>query len=288
MLLREIIYRHRYGIALALGLVAVENIAWIAEPALFGPLIDHMIDRASKTPGAVVLPSLMVWIAVFAVNTAAGALRRSVDPRIYRSLFVDIAGEVTDRGRRNGVDPSVAAARITLSQEFITFLQYRVPEAFEQGIAVSGALIGMMAYDIRIAAVCFLVVFPILLVKRGYDKKVVALQNEVHTGMEQAVDIARSLDTERVRDHFARLAGPQKRIADYGAFAFGSVRIALLVIFVAVLYIAIDLDDFTTGRLYTIVSYLWTFITSTEYLPELLESWSGLKDIQNRLRGQEV
>jgi len=48
--------------------------------------------------------------------------------------------------------------------------------------------------------------------------------------------------------------------------------------------VAIDLDDFTTGNLYTTVAYLWTIVSSTEYLPELLESWSSLRDISARIR----
>ena len=276
------------GIAIALGLVAIENLAWIAEPALFGPLIDRMIDQFNKVPGARVIGPLLLWSGVFAVNTLAGSARRSIDPRIFRRVFTDVAAEVTGRAKVTGVDPSVAAGRINLSQEYITFLQYRVPELFEQVIAVIGALVGMAIYDIKIAGICFLVVFPILLVKYVYDRRVVVLQTEVHDGMEAAVEVVRSLDSERVRAHFEKLSVPQRKIADYGAIAFGSVRAALLLIFFAVLYVGIDLDDFTTGRLYTIVSYLWTFITSTEYLPDLLESWSSLKEISGRLRGQEI
>ena len=276
------------GIAIALGLVAIENVAWIAEPGLFGPLIDRMIDQFNKVPGARVIGPLLLWSGVFAVNTLAGSARRSIDPRIFRRVFTDVAAEVTGRAKVTGVDPSVAAGRINLSQEYITFLQYRVPELFEQVIAVIGALVGMAIYDIRIAGICFLVVFPILLVKYVYDRRVVVLQTEVHDGMEAAVEVVRSLDSERVRAHFEKLSVPQRKIADYGAIAFGSVRAALLLIFFAVLYVGIDLDDFTTGRLYTIVSYLWTFITSTEYLPDLLESWSSLKEISGRLRGQEI
>jgi len=51
-----------------------------------------------------------------------------------------------------------------------------------------------------------------------------------------------------------------------------------------VLFIAIDLDDFTTGNIYSIVAYIWTFITSSEYLPELMESWTSLRDISKRLQ----
>jgi hypothetical protein len=32
------------------------------------------------------------------------------------------------------------------------------------------------------------------------------------------------------------------------------------------------------------VAYLWTFVTSSEYLPELLESWTAIQDLTRRLR----
>jgi hypothetical protein len=66
------------------------------------------------------------------------------------------------------------------------------------------------------------------------------------------------------------------------------MRVFLLLIFLVVLYIAIDLDDFSTGNIYSIVAYLWTFVTSSEYLPELMESWSSLKDISQRLATESV
>ena len=57
--------------------------------------------------------------------------------------------------------------------------------------------------------------------------------------------------------------------------------------FLVVLFVAIDLDDFTTGRLYSIVAYLWTFVTASEYLPELLESWTEVQDLSRRLHRAE-
>jgi hypothetical protein len=62
----------------------------------------------------------------------------------------------------------------------------------------------------------------------------------------------------------------------------------LLAIFLTVLYISIDLDDFTTGTIYSIVAYLWTFVSSTEYLPELLESWTSLRELRSRIHREEI
>jgi len=65
------------------------------------------------------------------------------------------------------------------------------------------------------------------------------------------------------------------------------MRFILSIIFIVALYISIDLDDFLTGNIYSIVAYLWTFVTSMEYIPELLESRTSFKDISNRIKEKE-
>ena len=80
------------------------------------------------------------------------------------------------------------------------------------------------------------------------------------------------------------MAKVQTKIGKYNGFNFGFMRLTLLIVFLVVLYISIDLDNFTTGDIYAIVSYLWTFISSSEYLPELMESRASLKDISSRIK----
>lgn len=65
------------------------------------------------------------------------------------------------------------------------------------------------------------------------------------------------------------------------------MKILLIVIFIAVLFICVDVDKFTTGRIYSIVAYLWTFIASTDYLPELMESLASVKDLNVRFSTEE-
>jgi hypothetical protein len=110
------------------------------------------------------------------------------------------------------------------------------------------------------------------------------LQKDFHDNYEDIYDTFSKNDPEYVHDYYQKLALPQKKIADWGALNFGMMRVTLMGIFLVVLYIAIDLDEFSAGELYSIVAYLWTFVTSTEYLPELMESWTSLKDISKRLK----
>jgi hypothetical protein len=57
-------------------------------------------------------------------------------------------------------------------------------------------------------------------------------------------------------------------------------------IFLVILYVAIDLDDFYTGDIYAIAAYVWTFVSSSEYLPEQLESIISVNDINQRLQAE--
>ena len=85
---------YRAPFAFALGLVLIENVAWIVEPSLFGPVLDALIANAGMAPGRDALRKLSVWVAVFAVNSGVGALRRAVDPRIYLRVYADIAAGI--------------------------------------------------------------------------------------------------------------------------------------------------------------------------------------------------
>ncbi|MBP1656925.1 MAG: hypothetical protein H6Q31_1526 [Bacteroidetes bacterium] len=286
MKLRSVFLLFRWWILLAIGLVVVENVAWIIEPSLFGPVIDALIDNATTSSWAPALQPLLLWMGVFAVNSSVGAFRRAYDQNIYLSIYTNLATRVTELSRSRGLTTSRTAARTQLAREFITFVQYRMPEILEQVIAIGGSLIGLSFFDYRIAAACAVVTIPLTLITVLYAKKVVPLQATVHDGMEEMYEVFEQQDVGAIESYYRRIAVPQKLIARWGALTFGLMRVFLLGIFLMVLYIAIDLDSFSTGNIYSIVAYVWTFVTSSEYLPELMESWTSLQDITARLRGE--
>jgi hypothetical protein len=280
----EILKLYRRGIIVALSLVTIENVAWIVEPTVFGNVIDALIDSASGDAQSSYITPLAIWIGVFAVNSGVGAIRRSVDQRIYLSMFTQIATTVSRTSREQDLSVSKTAARAQLSREFITFFQYRVPEILEQIIAIAGALVGLLIFDYRLSLACLVVVFPLLMIHRVYSKHVTSLQSSFHDSVEDTYEVFAVEDPEKVRAYYAELARPQQKIANLGALSFALIRLVLLGIFLAVLYIAIDLDNFSTGNIFSIVAYIWTFVSSSEYLPELMESWTSLKDISTRLK----
>jgi hypothetical protein len=284
MTLNEIIRKFRRPFIFAISLVIVEKLAWIIEPTVFGKLLDALIAVfGSKERVSYAFP-LILWIGVFAINSGAGAVRRFVDEKIYLSMFSNIAVHIAEVSREKGLDVAKIAARVELSREYITFLKRRIPDIIEQFFDLGGTVIALSFYDKRIAITCSCIAIPLMFMNRLYKMKVVQFQKELHDMREDVFQIFAAKSSREIRHYYDSMAAPQRKIANWGALNFGGLRLFLLGIFLVVLYIAIDIDDFSTGKMYSVVAYLWTFVTSTEYLPDLMESYSSIKDIQDRVR----
>jgi ABC-type multidrug transport system fused ATPase/permease subunit len=284
MRLVEIIRKYRRAFFFAVSLVVVEKLAWIVEPTLFGRLLDRLIAFFGAKGHISYTVPLILWIGVFAINSGVGAARRSIDEKIYLKIFTNIAVEVTESSREKGLDVAKTAARVELSRDYVTFLKRRVPDFIEQGFDLGGTAIALAFFDWRISLTCLLIVFPLAVINRFYGWKVKGLQKEFHDMREGVFEIFARKDSRHVRAYYEAMARPQRKIANLGALNFGLIRLFLLGIFLVVLFIAIDIDNLSTGQIYSVVAYLWTFVTSTEYLPDLMESYASLKDIQERVR----
>ena len=285
MKLTALLTRFKKGISIAIGLVIIEHVAWIIEPAVFGMVIDALIERASGQAVSVnsSLYPLFLWIGVFAINSGTGVIRRIVDQKIYLAMFTQLATDISTVAQEKKFRASKTAALAQLSEQYITFFQYRVPEIIEQIVQIGGTVIALAIFDWRISITCLTIVLPLLLINTIYTRKVSSLQKDSHDTFENAYDVFSTQKPEEIHNYYVQSAGIKQKIANWGALNFGVMRCILLFIFLAVLYISIDLDNFTTGSIYSIVAYIWTFVTSSEYLPELMESWTSLKDVSSRL-----
>jgi len=278
--------KYKKSIIFIASLILLENVAWIIEPTLFGNLIDAFISKESGdksvSTSAHIMP-LFFWITAYLINSGSGTLRRRYEPRAFQKIYVDLVTRIAESGKRLGYDTSKIAARANLSQEYVTFVQYRIPELAEQIIAILGAVTALTFYDYRISLACLFIAVPLLILSIVYSKNVIKLHADLHDKYELVYDVFSKNEPAQVNSIYSSMARIQKTIANWGAVNFGIMRIVLLLIFLFVLYIAIDLDNFSTGNIYSIVAYLWTFVTSVEYIPELLESKTSLQDLSHRL-----
>jgi ABC-type multidrug transport system fused ATPase/permease subunit len=289
MTFKLIMKKHTPGVSLVVFFLLLENFAWILEPTFFGKLLDALIDRFYNDDLKMnyILP-LALWGGIYLLNTLGGALSRFYSGKIYSKLYVDIASEVILRSTIKGHPPARTLLRAELAKDYITFLKDRLPEAIWQISATFGAIAALFFFDWRIAAICFAVIFPIAFIYNSYRKNVVELQKNLHDNREDLYKLFEAQNPETIRDYYHRLVIPQTQISKWNALDYTLTKLLMMVVFVGVLFICVDVDKFSTGSIYAIVSYLWTFILSTEYLPGMMESATSMIELNSRLRQEYI
>jgi ABC-type multidrug transport system fused ATPase/permease subunit len=288
MVFKEIAKKYKYWIALVLLFVLVESLSLIIEPTFFGKLLDALIDHFYDHEKIDYVTPLIIWILVYLLNVVGGALHRLYNGIVYSKMYADIATDVVIRSKSRGDQFSKMLVRAELVKEYIVFFRDRLPEVIWQLSATAGAIIALFFYDYRIALVCLAVTIPIAFINNVNRKKVTTLQSDIHDNQEELFHLIESRDTSKISQFYKNTVAPKTLIARWNAFSYSSGKVMLIIIFLGVLFICVDVDKFTTGKIYSIVAYLWTFIASTDYLPELMESMASVKDLNNRFNKDEL
>jgi len=282
MAFKEIAFKYKYSIAFVLTFVLIENVSFIIEPTFFGKLLDALIDHFYDHEKVDYFLPLIIWILVYLLNVIGGTLHRLLNGSVYSKMYANIATDVVIESKKKGDQFSKMLVRAELVKEYITFFKERLPEVMWQLSATLGAIIALFFYDYRIALICVGVTIPIAYVNNLNRKKVTMLQRDIHDNQEELFNLIESRDTSRISEFYQNTVSPKTRIARWSAFSYSSGKILLVIIFIGVLFICVDVDKFSTGMIYSIVAYLWTFIASTDYLPELMESLASVKDLNER------
>jgi len=282
MTTKQILLKYRNSVGLLLLFVLIENIAWIIEPTFFGKLLDALIGHFYDHEKINYFLPLFIWILVYFVNVLGGSLHRLYSGGTFARMYADVATQVINESGSRGDQYSKMLVRSELVKEYITFFKDRLPEMLWQFSASAGAIIALFFYDYRIGLVCLAVIVPVAFINKLNQNKVTLLQKDIHDNQEELYKLIENRDTSSIHKFLNNMVSPKTSIARWNSFSFTTVKTLLAVIFVVVLFICVDVDDFSTGKIYSIVAYLWTFIGQTDYLPELMESLGSVKDLNMR------
>jgi ABC-type multidrug transport system fused ATPase/permease subunit len=288
MTIIDVVRKFKFSILLVISFVLLENISWIIEPTFFGNLLDAMIDRFYDKEKVNYMLPLLFWVLIYLINVAGGTLHRLFSGKIYAKIYADTATNVINYSRKKGFPTSTLFARADLAKEYIVFLKERLPEVIWQLSATFGAIIALFFYDWRIAALGVLVIGPVGLINNIYRKNVVTLQRNLHDKREDQYRVIETGTPSTIKEYFHNMVLPQSKIANWSSIDFLVIKVLLMFIFVGVLFIAVDVDQFSTGKIYAIVSYIWTFIASTDYIPGLMESITAVRELSSRLKEEKI
>lgn len=234
------------------------------------------------------IPALLPWVILYLISSLVGALRRYYDTKTYTKMFARLASDVVEKQLAAGEDISKIAGRSTLAWNNIEFFQYSLPEFIEQCINVGGAVIALSLFDWRLAAVGGGLILLVLIASRVYMSKIERYKTQINDLKEQEYDTFATRNPSLIRTFYTSISHLETRVSKLDTLGYIALRAGLLVMFLGTLYISLDLDRFTIGEIYSIVAYVWTFVTASEYIPYLSDKWVNLRDISKRLKTETI
>lgn len=285
MKLREIVRQNRKKLGTIWSITVLEKLLWVIEPYFFGKLLDEVIrhkDIINLATEKFYIWPFVAWGGVFFGNTFLGMFRKIAYQKLLSGMLQDIVTKNIQRAIAVKTPTDSLQFIAQTSNDYIQFLKINIPEIIEHAVWTIGSIGGLFFYDKRIGIICLMVIIPSYIMDNITSPRILLSEKEYHDRLQHNYNVIASRDPERISGHYKNLIAPQVQAAKLSAFGFSFLRLILFGIFAVVLYISFDIDHFTTGAVYTIVSYLWTFITSVETVPDTRETFNRLLDLDSR------
>ena len=274
-MLTNIAKTHQRKLLVTLGLVGAENLLLMIYPVFGGWVINAVIDGN-------IFQSLMYGLVVL-LMWMIGALRRAVDTRTFTKIYTQIAVPVVLEQREKQILHSAITARVALSREFVNFFEEHLPIAATSIASILGACVMLLVLEFwaGVLALIILAFFSWLL--PSFVAMSESLYFRLNNRLEKDNYFIKDGKSNQLWRHYDLMARFRILISNREAIGYLAVGIAMSILFgFAFSWMAIQ-GNVNAGHIYSVSTYLWMFAMSLDDIPRLVEQYSNLKDISERV-----
>ena len=266
-------HRFRWRIVLTWLFVLVENLLLALLPLFIGRAIDALLGRE---PGALWEISIVMG-ALIAVSIG----RRIYDTRAYGTMRVWFGSELVRRLADRPV--SKVNARLDMSREMVDFLEGYVPEFMTAVVQVLVSILILWHFEARlgISAVCVIVALAV--VYGLFHRRFYRLNGHLNAQRERQVTVLERRRHGSLIAHLKRLRHGEVRLSDTDAVLYGAIFAAMFAFVLTNLWFASTMPTMTAGTIFAILSYSWELVESGTTLPAVLQQWTRLSEIRDRI-----
>lgn len=189
--------------------------------------------------------------------------------------------------RQRQVPHSAVTVRVSLSREFVSFFEEHLPIAATSVVSIFGACIMLLVLEfwVGVLAVCILALFLWLLPRFAAISE--NLYFRLNNSLERDNHFIRKGDRRQLYRHYGLVARLRVLISNREAFGYLCVGAAMGILF-GFAFVMMTLKGYgSAGHVYSVSTYLWMFTMSLDDVPRLVEQYSNLKDIGQRIGGSE-
>ena len=278
-MLKHIGQTHRRKLITTFSLVGLDNLLLLVYPVFGGWAINAVMEGnvwQAMLYGVVVL---LMWII--------GAARRAADTRTFTQIYTEIAVPVVLEQRKREVPHSAITARVALSREFVSFFEEHLPIAATSLVSIFGACMMLLILEfwVDVLAVAILALFLWLLPRFAAISE--NLYFRLNNQLERDNHLIRDGNERQLYRHYGWVAKLRVLISNREALGYLSIGMAMSVLF-GFAFIHMTLKGYgSAGHIYSVSTYLWMFAMSLDDVPRLVEQYSNLKDIGQRVELSE-
>ena len=277
-MLKHIAQTHRKRLLGTFSLVGLENLVMLVYPVFGGWAINAVIAGKVWQALLYALVVLLMWLV--------GAARRIADTPTFTRIYTEIAVPIVLEQRRQ-VPHSAVTARVALSREFVSFFEEHLPIAATSVVSIFGACIMLLVLEfwVGVLAMCILTLFLWLLPRFASISE--NLYFRLNNSLERDNYFIRKGDERQLYRHYGLVARLRVLISNREAFGYLCVGVAMSILF-GFAFVMMTLKGYgSAGHIYSVSTYLWMFAMSLDDVPRLVEQYSNLKDIGQRIGGSE-
>lgn len=269
-----LLLRHyRWPVLVTWLLVLVENTLLALIPLFIGRAIDALL---SQQPGA-----LWEIAAVMAALLVVASIRRAYDTRCYGTMRVQFGAEVVNRIADRPV--SQVNARLDMSREMVDFLEEHVPELLTAVVQVIVSIVILWSFHQHLGLSALSVIIGLAVIYALFHRRFYRLNSLLNTQTEQQVAVLEQRKPPSLLEHLKRLRQFEVRLSDTEVFLYAGIYGGMFAFILLNLWLASGLPAVTAGMIFAILSYSWELVESGVTLPIVLQQWSRLSEIRERL-----
>ncbi|UWF49188.1 ABC transporter six-transmembrane domain-containing protein [Pseudomonas sp. N3-W] len=258
-----------------LSLVALENALLLAYPLFAGFAVDSIMRGDASSALFYALVVLAFWVV--------GAARRAVDTRTFTRIYADLAVPVILNQRLQNQSTSTSAARVVLAREFVDFFEKHVPTIATALVSIVGAAVMLLVIEPWIGLACLAALLLCMTLLPRFARRNQQLHERLNDRLEKEIGLVEKVGPDTLQRHYRVLSRLRIGLSDREAAAFlfiGSVAAVLFVIAISQLALS---PAVKAGHVYAVMTYLWTFVSSLDEAPSMVDQLARLRDIGKRV-----
>lgn len=271
--LKNIAKRHHSKLLATFSLVALENVLILLYPLVGSFAVNAVLAGNVFNALVYALMVLIIW--------GVGSARRAVDTRAFVWIYADLAIKAIMNEKQKGTTSS-ATAHANLVRQFVAFFEEHLPILITALFSIIGSVVMLLIIEFWSGVIALAILMLFLLILPSYTRKNDRLYFKLNNRLENEVRTIERIRNAELVKHYNLLSKIRIAISNREAVSFLVIGIVLSILFGVTLVVLAN-KKVEAGHIYAVITYMWSFAMSLDDIPRLVEKFSELKDIGNRV-----